>query len=227
MTIEHNQTSSPETFSDASGQSLGPDTSNCESLRKPIVSVSAKLAVGVWALMMTVVVASLMVSHWVVLPHPSAGSSTNLTAIRNAPTTDEWFAFHFLYGDCPCSRRVLKQVVSRNALEGVIERVVLIGNDPEMESVAELQGYEVEVVTPRKLKERFGVESAPLLVVVDGEGTIRYSGGYTSRKQGLDIQDVSLIRRTVAGEQFEELPLYGCAVSKSLKSIVDPFGLKY
>ncbi len=182
-----------------------------------------KVALVLWAAGMLVVTASLMVGHWVELPHPSKGVATELVS---ANTGSSWHAFHFLYGDCPCSRRVLKRIVERNPLDIAHERIVLIGHDPELEKVAHEKGYDVDVVTAPQLKERYGVESAPLLMVIDAEGVIRYSGGYTSRKQGLDIQDDSLIRRTVAGEVFEELPLYGCAVSKELKAIIDPFGLK-
>jgi hypothetical protein len=178
---------------------------------------------------MTCVVASLMVSHWVPLPHPENG-----VALVGHETLDSsfdgksasWSAVHFLYADCPCSRRILDHVVARSPLTGVREHIVLIGEQDPKTKEARAAGYEVTFVTPSELKQRFGIESAPLLIVTDVNGIIRYGGGYTSRKQGPDIQDESLIRAAVDGRWQETLPLYGCAVSKQLKDLVDPLRLK-
>lgn len=203
----------------------------------------SKLIVVVWGGALLMVTSSLMVGHWVTLPHPATG--TTIGTLVSQPTgglsqvTDPLtempifdgsskriFAFHFLYGDCPCSRRVLRTIVDRDPVHGVSERIVLIGDDPELKSKAIARGFEVETVTPDELKDRYGVDAAPLLLVANSNGLIQYSGGYTSRKQGLDVSDVSIIHHIVNGQTVEELPLYGCAVSDTLKSIIDPLGLK-
>lgn len=191
--------------------------------------------IPVWGVGVLLVTSSLMVGHWVTLPHPAAGenlpASVTTSLVANGQKDDLQqdslvLAFHFLYGDCPCSRRVLRQVVQRTPIAGSRERVVLIGEDATMQAAASRVGFEVDVVTPPQLKSKYGVEAAPLLVVTNGDAEILYSGGYTSRKQGLDISDVSIITSIVAGDMVDGLPLYGCAVSKSLRAIVDPLNLK-
>jgi hypothetical protein len=199
---------------------------NSNQIRKSI----GWIIIPLWTGSLCVVVASLMAGHWVSLPHPAQGSmlkSASEGELLTLETESQFFTFHFLYGDCPCSRRVLKQVLSRQPIENANERVVLIGNDSKFEKMAVDRNFDLDVVTPQELKSKYGIESAPLLVVTDGNGLIRYSGGYTSRKQGLDYQDREIISQTIRGEVVAGLPLYGCAVSKSLKAIVDPLNLKY
>ncbi len=73
---------------------------------------------------------------------------------------------------------------------------------------------------------KYGIESAPLMIVDDAHGVIRYAGGYTSRKQGLDYQDQAIVHQLLSGAEVDPLPLFGCAVSQRLKQMVDPFRLK-
>jgi hypothetical protein len=204
---------------------------------KNYLKLISRVAVPIWALGMLTVSASLMASHWITLPHPELGinlkgfSSQSLfgsddNTTKNAETKSSPLAFHFLYGDCPCSRRILKHVLMRSPVAGISERIVFVGKDPEMEAEAIRCGYEVDVVTPIELQAKYGIESVPLLVVTESTGKILYSGGYTSRKQSLDIHDKEIIEGIARGESMDDFPLYGCAVSKELKSIIDPLGLK-
>ena len=183
-----------------------------------------------WAGSLCVVIASLMVGHWVSLPHPTPGTKLSINDGENEESSSkpsEFLTYHFLYSDCPCSRRVLKQIANRSSIREANEKVVLVGEAVEIESTLRQNGFEVEVTSPASLKSKWGVESAPLMVMTDREGTILYSGGYTSRKQGLDYQDEEIINQVISGEHVPGLPLYGCAVSKSLKALVDPLNLKY
>lgn len=182
-----------------------------------------------WACLMIVIGASLMVSHWVPLPRPAVDDAAwraSLANIRTDQATGRWTALHFLYAECPCSRRVLEQVIEHPPRDGVTERVVLIGSDTELADRAAEHGYEVDCVSPEDLKAKYGVEAAPLLVVSDPDGKPRYAGGYTSRKQGPDFQDRRILAALMAGHDVEPLPLYGCAVSRRLQGIVDPLRLK-
>jgi hypothetical protein len=184
---------------------------------------------AVWACLMIVIGSSLMVGHWVPLPRPAvddAAWSANLADIRTDEASGRWAVLHFLYAECPCSRRVLEHVIEQPPRDGVAERIILIGSDTALSARAERQGYEVDSVSPDELKSKYGVEAAPLLVVSDPDGTPRYAGGYTSRKQGPDFQDRHIIADLMAGHEVEPLPLYGCAVSQRLQGIVDPLGLK-
>ncbi|MEO1615740.1 MAG: hypothetical protein AAFV88_07835 [Planctomycetota bacterium] len=190
-----------------------------------------------WLVTGLAVTSSLMIGHVVALPAPTrgdvlpvgeldlstAGRDESLETTTESPT----LALHFLFGDCPCSRNVLDQILQRHPVDGIRERIVFVGKKDPRESTAKSQGYETERVTPIELRTRYGVESAPLLVIVDAQGTILHSGGYTSRKRGVDIQDETIIRSLLEGKAEDQLPVLGCAVSKELQSAVDPLGLKY
>jgi len=108
---------------------------------------------------------------------------------------------------------------------GVAERVLLVGRDEALASDLARAGLGVVFVTPEELASRFRIEAAPLLVVSDPRDTVRYAGGYTDRKQSLAVRDLELIAAARAGRARDPLPLYGCAVSASLRSTVNPLGL--
>ncbi len=177
---------------------------------------------------MVSIVAYLMISHWAVLPHPRVGDAQFSERLQAAELgrTPNWSAVHFLYDDCPCSRRVLQHVIDSQPIPGVTERVVLISKECLRAELGR-GDLQVEYVTPENLKQRYGVESAPLLVVMDTNQSVRYSGGYTSRKQGPKMMDREIIAQLVAGQSAMELPLYGCAVSTQLQRAIDPLGFKY
>ena len=63
--------------------------------------------------------------------------------------------------------------------------------------------------------------------MVDPAGVVRYAGGYTARKQGLELRDRQILGDLMASGTTPLLPLYGCAVSKRLQAILDPIGIKY
>jgi hypothetical protein len=85
----------------------------------------------------------------------------------------------------------------------------------------------VEEISADELAQRFHIESVPLLVIVDPTGVLRYVGGYTLRQQGLDYQDLEILAQLRQNRATHSLPIYGCAVSRQLKSYLDPIGIKY
>src|SRR5439155_17055472 len=87
-------------------------------------------------------------------------------------------------------------------------------------------GFDLDVVTPDQLVERYHIEAAPLLVIVDPHDAVRYVGGYTPRKQAADIRDVAVIAAVRRGEPVEPLPTFGCAVGRALRSKLDPLGVR-
>jgi hypothetical protein len=188
-----------------------------------------KACLGSWAVLMLLIGASLMVNHWVPLPRPEIeqnGSTASLASFQTINAEHCWSAVHFLYAECPCSRRVLDHLLEQSPRADVNECIVLIGDAAELAAKAESRGYEVDCVTPEELLTKYGVEAAPLLMVFDTVGRQRYVGGYTSRKQLLDIQNRTILEQLMSGQEVEPLPLFGCAVSGRLKSLVDPLGLK-
>lgn len=202
-------------------------------LRPQWKPVAGGVALTVWAAALSVVIASLMVGHWVSLPHPDLGEQLTVptkflgSTTEDSGATGQLIAYHFLYGECPCSQRILHRLLKRPSLDGISEKIVLIGENAEVVENARNMGYQLDVVTPMELSSRYGVQSAPLMVVTDPDSKILYSGGYTTRKQGPAIQDESILLSLMEGRIANDLPVYGCAVSRELQTLVDPFRLKY
>ncbi|GAB5496087.1 MAG: hypothetical protein Phyf2KO_11670 [Phycisphaerales bacterium] len=183
-----------------------------------------KVSLVLWAICGVIVGAALMVSHWVPLPHPSEDDGVLRAALQEQGNSgDSWTLTHFLYTECPCSLRIMDHVLARGRVDYVSERFVLIG-DSMPSGLAE--GFVYQVVEPDELLDRYGIESAPLFTVTDTDGAVRYVGGYTARKQGLDVSDLAIVQKLQNGKHVEPLPVYGCAVSTRLKDIVDPLRIK-
>lgn len=189
----------------------------------------AGIIVAIWAAVFVVVGASLMVGHWYTLPRPAAEDpdfASRLASLRG-DDADGWFAVHVLYSKCRCSQRVFDHLFESERPQGVAEAVLLVGADDEIERRASSRGFDLHVVTPRQLAQEYRIEAAPLLAVLSPTDQVRYAGGYTDRKQGYDVRDVEILRNLIDGEESQDLPLFGCGVSKELQQLLDPFGLKY
>lgn len=190
----------------------------------------------VWIPLLVAVIGTLMVGHWAPLPKPAVADErldAALGAIEpvevDAPAAsgDGLTAFHVLYADCRCSRRVVAHLLESERPQDLDEVVLLVGEDEDLAEACREAGFAVHAFSQEELRARFGVESAPLFVVTDAGGTSRYVGGYTDRKQGLDHRDLEFVERIRAGEEVVSLPVYGCGVSASLQESLDPLGVKY
>jgi hypothetical protein len=120
---------------------------------------------------------------------------------------------------------VLASLFSRGVHTTVRERIVLVGAHAAYESAAHKAGFTVEVIEPEQLKARYRLEAAPVFVVADPRGEVRYVGGYSERKQGLALHDVEILAALTGGQGVRELPLFGCAVSRALQRLMDPLRL--
>ena len=185
-------------------------------------------ALSCWALCAFVVSGTLMAGHWITLPKPELTHAqwTALLPPNKPDDTASWHAFHFLYSDCPCSMRILDELLDYPPNTSVNETLILIGESVTSAEAAATMGYSIKYTTPEKLEEDFGIEAAPLLIVISDQQALTYVGGYTSRKQSLNSQHREVISRCHAGDEVDSLPLYGCAVSSALKDLVDPLRLK-
>ncbi|MEQ1635384.1 MAG: hypothetical protein ABL903_01755 [Methylococcales bacterium] len=190
-----------------------------------------KLAIGIWGGMVVVVGAFLMADHWVTLPLPSGDDQALARAIDDSRNLDEqgqWLAVHILYSKCTCSKRIVEHLFSKARTGGIKEKLLIVDGDrPEWLASAKAKGFSYEVISPKTLHEFYNVSAAPMMVVADPLGKVRYAGGYTARKQGPDIKDVEIIQQLMTEHPVKPIPLFGCAVAKGLQVLADPFGLKY
>jgi hypothetical protein len=170
-----------------------------------------------------------MVGHWYSLPRPERADPAveqAMNSLRAPGEEQRWMAVHVLYSECRCSQTMLDHLSSGGRPRDVVEKIVLVGGSEEQARGARAAGFAVHIVGKEELERRFHVVSAPLLAVVAPDGSIRYLGGYTERKQGLDIRDAAIIDEAKERGEPRALPLFGCAVSEELRALLDPLGLK-
>ena len=183
-----------------------------------------------WALVAFAIVGSLAAAHWYALPRPVDDQPDLVRALaarRQPQDSGRWLATHVLYSECQCSRRIVEHLATRRARTDVSESVLLVGPESDYSARMRAAGYRVELLEPLELVRRYKIQAAPLLIVSDPRDVIRYMGGYTERKQGLAMRDGEIIDALYRGQQTSELPLFGCAVSRSLQKLLDPWNLKY
>ena len=188
-------------------------------------------AFWIWVAILFVAGTSLAAAHFA-LPKPDVKSQAlerALSSLRSQSGEQKWLAVHVLYAQCRCSRNILEHLAASRRPAGFSEKVLLVGErrelDPLLRRMSD-RGMDVRRTTVTELQSKFHVEAAPLLLVVDPRGTVRYSGGYTERKQGLDVRDAEIMARLARQQAVAELPLFGCAVSDGLRKLLDPLQLK-
>jgi hypothetical protein len=172
-------------------------------------------------------VSLLMAQHLLTLPKPrmDAGLRQGLEPALLLHK-GSWFALHVLAENCQCSQEILDHLVARGSDARFSEKVLFIGNAEPTRTRLLARGFAFEAVTPEELQARYGLEGAPLLLVVNRQSEVAYSGGYSSTSRGFP-QDVAILRALERGTAVNELPLFGCAVSRALQRQLDPLGLKY
>jgi hypothetical protein len=195
-----------------------------------LARLTGKALLPFWAAAGIAVGGTLMVGHWYTLPMPNPQDAQVTAALNQLRGPDErhsWLLVHFLYAECRCSQRIFEHLLTRGRDPAFAEKMVLIGEHSTSVPRATAAGFAVDVVSVPELAARFHVQSAPLFAVISDTGTLSYLGGYTERKQGALILDQSIASDLRKSKHVASLPLFGCAVSRSLQRALDPLGIKY
>jgi hypothetical protein len=194
------------------------------------LSTTALRAIGVWVALaiwttgVVLVGGSLLSRHLLPLP-PGARDASALLALAPASQQGGFVAFHVLYTDCRCSRRIADTLIGTARPADVAEHVLLVGTDDDLSKALSEKGFHVHAVTSDELDRRFQIPSAPLFVLVDPTGRATYSGGYTDRKQALASHDRDIVEAARAGHRTPAFPVYGCAVAERLQRERNPLGI--
>jgi hypothetical protein len=194
-----------------------------------LVSRTGKAFFGLWIAGGLVLGTLLLLRHRAALPSPAAGDSAlsnSLAGLRTPAEQGRWMAVHVLYTSCRCSQRIISHLLEGERPAGVVEKVLLVGETGRLGARLGARGFAVTPIEPTELAARFHIEGAPLLLVVGPDGSVRYSGGYTGRKQGADVRDRAIIAAAMAGQPVDDLAVFGCAVSERLKQIITPLDAK-
>lgn len=127
--------------------------------------------------------------------------------------TGHWHAAYILGAGCACSQRVAKHLASRRKALGLREEVILVGEDPATERELRTHGWLPERWPAARVRSIYGAISAPLVVFVDGEGKIRYSGGLSRRTDSGDgFHEEEIWAALSLRETPARLPAFGCAL---------------
>lgn len=184
-------------------------------------------SIGAWTAACLLVGGLLLGRHLLTLPTPASDDPALRAALHAHRRPDEqgWLVLHVLYDGCGCSVRVLDHLLATPRPPGVHERVLYVTEDGAPAGLARrlaAHGIALELATPEQLVARYHLEVAPLLVILDARDRVRYLGGYTPRKQASDVRELGVIMATRLGWPVTPLPTFGCAVSSSLRSRLDP-----
>jgi hypothetical protein len=176
---------------------------------------------------MLAVGSTLLARHVIALPRPIEDASfvRAMASMRSPTEAGRWMAVHVLYGECQCSQRIADHLVTSDRPSGVAEHVLLVGRSAGLEARLAARGFPVVLTNAAELSDYYHVAGVPLLVVVAPDDTVRYAGGYTTRKQGPDPRDLDILADVRADRFFARLPVFGCAVSTRLQAALNPLRL--
>jgi hypothetical protein len=192
----------------------------------------ATTAFWVWVVVLFVIATSLGAAHLHALPKPTRSDAAlphAVNELRSDREQNAWLAVHVLYAQCRCSQGILRHLASGSRPASVVEKVLLVGETPGIASelrALSARNFRIVTVSADELRDRYHVEAAPLLLVLGPDGAVRYSGGYTDRKQGPVIRDRAILAELMSQKETRELPVFGCAVSRELQRLLDPLALK-
>lgn len=163
------------------------------------------------------------------LPVPSASDARTHAAFAELLQGRQgWRVVHVLYRSCACSQRTLEHLRASRRHADVHELVLLV-DDEAAPSPGDQQlrarGLEVVVIDRETLVRRFGLEAAPVLIVLRPDDNVAYLGGYTRSKQGPVFEQERILAALRAEKPAAPLPVFGCATSARLSDLLDPLGL--
>ncbi|MBL8209830.1 MAG: hypothetical protein JNK87_03930 [Bryobacterales bacterium] len=160
---------------------------------------------------MAVTIASVLMVSLLMGGHMPFQTGDGAPAARLA--TGHWQAVYVLGERCPCSTRVARYLMGRSALGGIEEFILQVGEEPETEAGLTNAGWQMRRRPPEIARDHYGARSAPLFVIVDPTGEVRYRGGLSRRTDSRDgFHDREIWEAVRAGRAVTPLPAYGCAL---------------
>ncbi len=187
-------------------------------------ALSAVQAVQVSTLVFAL--ATLIAGYWLALPRAERHNPAvveGLDSLRRRSEQGMWMAVHVLDAKNAQAQRIVEQIVSRPRIDGVKEKIVLVGASAEQLAYAHSRGDDVLAIDAEQLAKRFHVQAGPLLAIVEPSGDVRYLGGYETRGASDAPQDLELIRALIGERAAQELPLLS-VIHAELETLLAPLG---
>lgn len=184
---------------------------------------------ALWAALALVAMGSLGARHTAAMPARNtqvAPPDVRSAFARLQADRGQRLLVHVIATDCSCAQRLTRHLLQRPRLAGTVELLLLVGPDAAWQPLAEAAGVAIHRVDAATLQQRYGLDAAPVLVALAPGGRIDYLGGYFDHPAALHPLDESIHARWAGGAGAPAaLPVYGCAVSDSLRRSIDPLGV--
>ena len=200
-------------------------TSRIKVGRRPSLSTKnwlVKSVIALWGVVMLVGLAALSIKHMASLPGPEDDALLSRAMLKLRRTTRTTFLVHVIYSECSCARALFTHLVTRGPFPGNEEMILFVGADPDKQKLAKHSGFEFATISAPELVSRFGLEAAPVFIVFDSSGRLRYAGGYYADPATVAPLDERIHAEIEGGTDVAPFPVFGCAVSPRLQKSLDP-----
>lgn len=177
-----------------------------------------------WIVVALVGLAALSAKHMASLPEPDDETLLSRAMLQLRRSSSGNFLVHVIYSECSCAQALFAHLVARRPSPGAEEAVLFVGADPNKQESAQRAGFSFTTVSAEELAHRFGLEAAPVLIVFDSAGRLRYAGGYYAHPATITPLDQRIYAKLTTGAKVEPLPVFGCAVSPRLQKALNPLG---
>jgi hypothetical protein len=140
----------------------------------------------------------------------------------------QWTLTHVVSESCKCSAKVVEYLLTRGPEKDANEEILVIGHPPQITELHQ-RGFKTRALDPDDLKEDISKLGVPFLLITTPKGDTVYAGGYSEKsvQDGSPIRDLEILRSLQGSGNVANFPIFGCAVSRKLQKIVDPFSMKY
>jgi len=180
------------------------------------------LLLAAWAIVLIIGIASLSVRHLAALPKPTNNPFLIRAILKYRRNPATAFLVHVIDAQCSCSSGLLTHLLTRRPFANQEELILFVGTDQAKQQLIRKSNFEYQSVSSSQLVDRFGLEAAPILLIFDRDGKLRYAGGYYDRPAAVDPLDVTIYKALSAGAPVEGLPVFGCAISPRLQKAISP-----
>jgi hypothetical protein len=177
-----------------------------------------------WIVITLFGLAALSVKHMAPLPEADDEALLRRAMLPLRRSSSGNFLVHVIYAECSCTRALFAHLVARRPFPGAEETVLFVGADRAKQESAKRAGFAFVTVSAQELGFRFGLEAAPVLIVFDSAGQLRYAGGYYAHPATITPLDERIYAQLAARSKVEPLPVFGCAVSSRLQKSLNPLG---
>jgi hypothetical protein len=132
--------------------------------------------------------------------------------VERIAAAGRWQFTHVLVAGCECSRTVANALVERGPEHDASNRVVMIGDDGDLERQMAAAGFRTARASAEEAAARYGIHGAPWMFVHRPDGTEAYSGGYGPRRPVAvtDVRSDEIVAAARAGRAIDGFPAYGC-----------------